>query len=204
MFLRRSPTTGAIALASLPLRTEITTVLQSAEQAGPDSVEELVGLMYDELKAMAHRQMAREAGRHTLQTTALVHEAFLKLVDSTQVGRRGRAYFFAAAARAMRQVLIEHARRYASLKRGAGARAVSLDSAQLEVDAYAAELLDLDSALESLAQLYPRPARVVECRYFGGMSVEETAEALDISPRTVKSDWAAARAWLYDRLHPAS
>ena len=102
----------------------------------------------------------------------------------------------------MRQVLIDHARRHAAAKRGAGVSPVSLDSAQVEVDAFAVELLDLDRALESLAELNPRPARVVECRYFGGMSVEETAEALDISPRTVKSDWAAARAWLYDRLHP--
>ena len=160
--------------------------------------------MYDELKAMAHRQMAREFGGHTLQTTALVHEAFVKLVDSTQVGKKGRAYFFAAAARAMRQVLIEHARRHSAQKRGGGAAAVSLKSAQIEVDAFAAELLDLDRALESLAQLHPRPARVVECRYFGGLSVEETAEALDLSPRTVKSDWATARAWLYDRLHPSA
>ena len=108
--------------------------------------------MYDELKAMAHRQMAREPGGHTLQTTALVHEAFVKLVDSTQVGRRGRAYFFAAAARAMRQVLVEHARRHAAQKRGGGAVAVSLDSAQVEVDAFAVELLDLDRALEKLAE----------------------------------------------------
>jgi RNA polymerase sigma-70 factor, ECF subfamily len=188
-------------VTSATLRAEITTVVQTAESAGKTSLEQLVALLYDELKAMAHRQMAGEATGHTLETTALVHEAYVKLVDSTQVGQRGRAYFFAAAARAMRQVLIDHARRRAATKRGGGAVPLTLGSEPIDVDAFAAELMDLDSALETLAELNPRHARVVECRYFGGMSVEETAAALDVSPRTVKSDWALARAWLYARLH---
>jgi RNA polymerase sigma factor (TIGR02999 family) len=125
----------------------------------------------------------------------------MKLVDSTQVGRRGRAYFFGAAARAMRQVLVEHARRRAAVKRGRGPSPVPLDAVALEVDAFAVELLDLDRAIDELAHQNSRQARVVECRYFAGMSVPETAAALDVSARTVKADWALARAWLYDRLH---
>src|SRR5690606_27472828 len=136
----------------------------------------------------------------TLQTTALVHEAYFRLADDTKVTARGRAYFFAAAARAMRQVLVDHARRRNAAKRGGGVEPVSLDETRLAVDELAAELLDLDRELERLAALNERHARVVECRFFAGLSVEETAAALDVSPRTVKSDWALARAWLYETL----
>lgn len=181
-------------------RSEVTTLVRSAEAREGHDEDTLVALVYDELKAIARRHLRREAVGHTLDTTALVHEGYLKLVDATQVGSRGRSYFFAAAARAMRQVLIEHARRRGALKRGGAPVPVSLDRAGLRVDAFAAELLDLDDALHELAAMSPRQARVVECRYFAGMSVAETAEALEVSPRTVKSDWALARAWLYDRL----
>ncbi|HEX6134804.1 MAG TPA: sigma-70 family RNA polymerase sigma factor [Longimicrobiales bacterium] len=186
--------------AGFPLRTEITNVLAIAGATGESAVERLVPLIYDDLRAIAHRQLAREHRNHTLQTTALVHEAYLKLVDDNRVTARGRAYFFAAAGRAMRQVLVDHARRRATRKRGGGAEAMSLDESRIAVDDFAAELLDLDRALDRLAGLNPRHARVVECRFFGGLSVEETAEALDVSARTVKSDWALARAWLYDAL----
>ncbi|HEX6307485.1 MAG TPA: sigma-70 family RNA polymerase sigma factor [Longimicrobiales bacterium] len=186
--------------ARFPLRSEITSVLAGAGATGESAVERLVPLIYEDLRAIAHRQLAREHGGHTLQTTALVHEAYLKLVDHTRVTGRGRAYFFAAAGRAMRQVLVDHARRRATQKRGGGAEVVSLDESRVAVDDFAAELLDLDRALDQLARLNPRHARVVECRFFGGLSVEETAEALDVSTRTVKSDWALARAWLYDAL----
>ncbi len=186
--------------AAIPLRSEVTTLLVTADSGDASTLERLVPLLYGELRAMAHRQLAREHRDHTLQTTALVHEAYLKLVDDTKVTHRGRAYFFAAAARAMRQVLVEHARRRKAAKRGGGAEALSLDEEQLAVDDFAAELLDLDRALEQLAELNPRHARVVECRFFAGMNVEETAEALDVSPRTVKYDWALARAWLFDAL----
>jgi RNA polymerase sigma factor (TIGR02999 family) len=183
------------------LRSQITTAVRLAETGGPVPFDELVDGMYEELKGLAHKQMAREATGHTLETTALVHEAYLKLVDSTQVGQRGRAYFFAAAARAMRQVLVDHARRRTAGKRGGGAARVELSDVQLEVDAFAVELIDLDRALQKLTTINERAARVVECRYFGGMSVEETAAALDISNRTVKADWAFARAWLFETLH---
>ena len=177
-----------------------TKLVQTADAGDQASLEGLIALVYDELKVMARRDLARESPGHTLQTTALVHEAYLKLVDTSVVGERGRAYFFAAASRAMRQVLVEHARRRNAVKRGQGAVPVDLDDVQIGVDAFAMELVDLDDALQRLAELNPRQARVVECRYFGGLNVEETAAALDVSPRTVKYDWALARAWLYDAL----
>jgi RNA polymerase sigma-70 factor, ECF subfamily len=181
-------------------RSHATALLATADSGDGAALERLVPLLYDELRAMAHRQLVRERRNDTLQTTALVHEAYLKLVDDTRVTRRGRAYFFAAAARAMRQVLVDYARRRNAEKRGGGARLLSLDEDQVAVDEFAGELLDLDRALAQLAELNPRHARVVECRFFAGMSVEETAEALDLSPRTVKYDWALARAWLFDAL----
>lgn len=160
-------------------------------------VDELVALVYDELRQMARRQLAREAGPRTLDTTGLVHEAYLKLVDEDAVPLRNRRYFFGAAARAMRQVLIDAARRRKRLRRGGGERPLSLDESQIAVDDYAAELVELDDALSRLAGAHPRPARVVECRFFGGLSIEETAELLEVSPMTVKRDWTLARTWLY-------
>jgi RNA polymerase sigma factor (TIGR02999 family) len=185
-------------------RTHTTALLRASPTEGEldaASIEQLVPVIYDELRAMAHRQLQREPGA-TLQTTELVHEVYLRLVDDTQVTRRGRAYFFAAASTAMRRVLVERARRRTAGKRGgrAAEQVVALDEAEIAVDAFAAEILDLDEALERLAALDARQARVVECRYFGGLDVEETAAVLDVSPRTVKSDWAMARAWLYDAL----
>jgi RNA polymerase sigma factor (TIGR02999 family) len=164
-------------------------------------LDDLVPLIFDELRAMARRQLSRQQHRYTLQTTELVHEAYLRLVGDAGVTRRGRAYFYGAAARAMRQVLVDAARRRNAAKRGSGAVALTLDERTGEVDAYAHELLDLDAALDALERRNARHARVVECRFFGGMNVEDTAEALGVSPRTVKSDWALARAWLYDTLH---
>jgi len=146
---------------------------------------------------MAHWQLVREHRNVTLQTTALVHEAYLKLVDDSRVTRQGRAYFFAAAARAMRQVLVDAARRRGAAKRGGGVPLMTVDWEGERVDAYASELLDLNRALEDLGRRNPRHMQVVECRFFGGMSVEETAVALDVSARTIKADWALARAWLY-------
>jgi RNA polymerase sigma-70 factor (ECF subfamily) len=183
-------------------RAEAYTValLRLAESGADESVDHLVPLLYEELKRVAHRQLRREQPGHTLQTTELVHEAYLRLVDQSQITRRGRAYFFAAAARAMRQILIDRARRRHSAKRGDGKPDLDVDDTTIAVDAFAEGLVDLDLALDGLAKLSPRQAQVVECRYFGAMSVEETAEALAISERTVKYDWALARAWLYSTL----
>lgn len=172
-------------------------LLQKADSGQPPPLSELVPLVYEELRQMAHWQLVREHRNVTLQTTALVHEAYLKLVDDSRVTRQGRAYFFAAAARAMRQVLVDAARRRGAAKRGGGAPLMIVDWEDERVDAYASELLDLDRALEDLGRRNPRHMQVVECRFFGGMSVEETAVALDVSARTIKADWALARAWLY-------
>ena len=152
---------------------------------------------------MARRQLARERTSASLQTTALVHEAYLRLVDDARVTAKGKAYFFAAASRAMRQVLVDQARRRGSRKRGGGQAPVSLSDALAGDDPLgelASDLMELDDALDALAELNPRHARVVECRFFAGMNVEETAQALEVSERTVKYDWTLARAWLYRRL----
>ncbi len=178
-----------------------TTILQAADSSDAAPLRELVPIIYEELRRMARSQLAREHGFPTIQTTELVHEAYLRLADDARVTRKGRAYFYGSAARAMRQVLVDAARRRGTAKRGGGVAAVTLDEEHATVDAFADELLDLDDALARLETFAPRQARVVECRFFAGLSVEETAAALDVSPRTVKSDWALARAWLYDALH---
>ena len=182
------------------LRTRATELLETAESGSLASLDHLVPLVYDELRAMAHKQLASGERAAGIQTTDLVHETYLKLVDDSRVTRKGRAYFYGAAARAMRQILVDAARKRSRVKRGRGVPIVTLDDDALAVTAYADELVDLDEALTELAIHNPRPARVVECRYFGGLTVEETAEALDVSPRTVKSDWAFAKAFLYDEL----
>jgi len=166
-------------------------------------LDRLIPLVYDDLRDLARHQLAKEYGAITLQTTGLVHEAYLKLVDQSRVSARGRAYFFGAAARAMRQVLVDAARRRKRLKRGAGQRPVTLDEALIKADGFAAEILEIEDALGRLTAEYPRQAQVVELRFFGGLTVEETAEALDVSARTVKGDWALARAWLFEAMKAA-
>jgi len=169
----------------------------STGASGDPSVE----LLYDELRELAHRYRSREGGGATLHTTELVHEAYLRLADDERVGARGKAYFFGAAAQAMRRVLVDAARRRGAAKRGGDVAQVTLGEEQVAVDGYASDLLDLDRALAALEVEHPRLARVVELRFFGGLSVEETAAAMGVSPRTVKGDWALARAWLHDTLH---
>jgi RNA polymerase sigma factor (TIGR02999 family) len=183
-----------------PFRSDLVGLLDAAEGGEPGSLDRLVPLLYDELRAIAHRQLEREKGPRTLRTTALVHEAYLRLAGDDGVAGRGRAYFFAAAAKAMRQVLVDRARRRKARKRGGDAEVITLDPQDAAVDAFAVELLDLDRALHRLERRSGRQARVVEYRFFGGMSVPETAEALGVSTRTVESDWAMARAWLFDAL----
>lgn len=182
------------------LRARTTDLIETAGHGDATALDELFPRVYDELRALARRRLAHEQRHDSLQTTALVHEAYLRLVDDTRVTQRGRAYFFAAASRAMRQILVDRARRRLAIKRGEGAELVSLDEDQAAVDAYAAELVELDDALGRLAARSPRHARVVELRYFAGLSVEQTAEVLGVSARTVKSDWAMARAWLFSEL----
>lgn len=163
------------------------------------ALDELVPLAYAELRRMAHAQLARERERFTLDTTALVHETYVRLAGRA-LPVESRAYFFGAAARAMRRVLVDAARRRRRVKRGAGQRPLTLEALELGVDGLTADLVDLDEALEGLGRDYPRQARVVECRFFGGLSVEETAATLELAERTVKRDWALARAWLLRRL----
>lgn len=174
-----------------------------AETGATAALHRLIPLVYGQLREMAHRQLAAEHGTRTIQTTGLVHEAYLKVAASSDVTTRGKSYFFAAASRAMRQVLVDRARRRNAVRRGGGADIVSLDddAGIASVDAFATDVLDLDEALDRLADRNDRHARVVECRFFGGLTVEETAAALGVSPRTVKHDWLLARAWLYDALH---
>ncbi len=181
------------------IQNEVTKLLLAVSEPsnqGEPKLDHLVPLVYDELRRMAHAQLGREGNAASLDTTALVHEAYLKLVGSSEVTHRGRSYFFASASRAMRQVLVEAARRRNRNKRGGGERPLTLDENQISVDEFASEILDLDSALERLEQEHPRPAKVVECRFFGGLDVDQTAELLKVAPRTVDRDWALARAWL--------
>ncbi len=167
---------------------------------GPDSLT--FEALYDELHALAHLQIRRARPGETLRTTALLHETYLKLARSASV--KDRTHFFSLAARAMRQVLVDHARSHAALKRGGGQPFATLGDVASDVVADAAELVAIDAALERLKGANERLARVVELRFFGGLSVEETAEALDASTATVKRDWRAARAFLLAALSPSS
>ena len=186
----------------LALRSATTSLLHSTESGDPVALDHLVSFLYDELRQMARRQLAKEHRNPTLHTTELVHEAYLRLVDDERVSAQGRGYFFASAAQAMRRILVDSARRRTATKRGGDAVRVTLDeSAAMPVDSYAIELLDMDRGLTALEQESPRLAKVVELRFFGGLDVAEAAEILEVSPRTVKSDWALARAWLYTYLH---
>ncbi len=180
-------------------RDKITQLLATSADQPDDrnqKLDLLVPLVYDELRRMARGQLARERNNATLNTTGLVHEAYLKLLDGAEVTRRGRSYFFAAAARAMRQVLVETARRRNRHKRGGGDRPLTLEEDQISIDEFASEIVALDAALGRLEETHPRPAKVVECRFFGGLDVDETAAVLEVAPRTVDRDWALARAWL--------
>jgi RNA polymerase sigma factor (TIGR02999 family) len=182
------------------LQVTTTELIETAEAGSSVGVDRLFPLVYDELKILAHRRLLDERRQDSMQTTALVHEVYLKLVDDARVTQRGRGYFFAAASRAMRQILVDRARRRLAVKRGEGVDLVSLEEDHAAVDAHAAEVLALDDALTRLAEWSPRHARVVELRYFAGLSVSETSATLGVSPRTVKSDWAMARAWLFREL----
>jgi len=161
------------------------------------ALNKLMPLVYDELRRLAHRYMNREREGHTLQTTALVNEAYLRLVDQSEVHWENRTHFFAVAARVMRHILVDHAREHSRAKRGGKASIVSLDEAATLTPERAHEVLALDEALNELAKIDKRKSEVVELRYFGGLSIDETAEFLKITPTTVSRDWRWAKAWLY-------
>jgi RNA polymerase sigma factor (TIGR02999 family) len=181
-----------------PART--TQLLIEAGRGDGRAADALMPLVYDQLRALASHAMRREQAGHTLQPTAIAHEAYMRLVDQHRVDWQGRAHFFAVAAEMVRRILVDHARRRGRLKRGGNAQREPLSVAMNGAAGADADLLDLDAALEELAALDARQARVVELRFFGGLTVEETAHVLEVSPRTVKGDWTVARAWLRDRL----
>lgn len=179
----------------------VTDLLRESRDGNPEALDRLMPLVYDELRAIAHRQLRAERADHTLGTTALVHEAYLRLIDQTRVAWQDRAHFFSIAARIMRRVLVDFARRRGAGKRGAGIARVSLDNALEAVDQQADLVVAVDEALARLAQLDERQSRVVEYRFFGGLTEEETAGLLGVTARTVRSDWVKARGWLYQQLH---
>ena len=178
----------------------VTGLLDAWSRGDQDALNKLMPLVYDELRTLAHHSMSREDAGHTLQTTALVNEAYLRLVDQKQSHWRNRAQFVGVAAQLMRRILIDHARSLAYAKRGGGVRPVELDEAAVLSPTQAEAVLAVDEALQGLATFDPRKARIVELRYFGGLTVEETAEVLKISPITVMRDWSFAKAWLHREL----
>jgi RNA polymerase sigma factor (TIGR02999 family) len=177
-------------MSAEPIRADVLSELRSRKHS---ALEQLVPLVYDELRVIAHRQLASQARGGTLSTTALVHEAYLKLVDQSHADWRDRAHFLAVASLAMRHVLVDRAKARSTLKRGGERRRITLDDAHIAVDDQPDALLQLDEAMTRLAELQPRLARVVECRFFGGLTEEEIAEALGVTVRTVQRDWAKAR-----------
>ncbi len=179
--------------------SEVTKLLLAWSGGDQRALEKLTPIVYDELSRLAHRYMRRERLGHSLQSTALVHEAYIRLVDYQRMDWQGRAHFFSVAAQAMRRILVEHARRK-NQKRGGGLQRISLDEAAEVGGGRQRDLVALDEAMNALARVDARKSKVVEMRFFGGLSIEKTAEVLDVSPITVKREWRAARAWLYHEL----
>jgi RNA polymerase sigma-70 factor (ECF subfamily) len=175
---------------------EVTQLLVAWSEGDRAALDELTPLVYEELHRLARKHMNRERQGHTLQTSALVNEAYLRLIDQKNVHWQNRAQFFSIASRLMRRILVDHARSHRYAKRGGDIRRVSLDEAAVVAQEQAAELVALDDALKSLAAIDPRKCQVVELRFFGGMSVEESAEVLGVSAVTVMRDWSTAKAWL--------
>ena len=179
----------------------VTELLVDWQRGDRSALDRLMPAVYEELHRLAGRYLAREPSDHTLQATALVHEAYVRLVDQRSVRWQNRAHFFGIAAQLMRRILVDHARRRDAAKRGDGARPLSLDEAADHTPSHPLDILELDRALERLTALDSEQGRIVEMRFFGGLTVEESAEVLGVSPRTVKRQWRAARAWLYRELH---
>jgi RNA polymerase sigma factor (TIGR02999 family) len=183
-----------------PSSKQITQLLVLWRQGEHSALDELIPLVYAELHRMAHRYMRRERPNHTLQTSALIHEAYVRLVDQRETPWQGRGQFFGLSARLMRRILVDHARSKGYAKRGAHAKQVSLDEGIAVSGKRGADIIALDDALKDLEALDPRKSRIVEMRFFGGLSLEETAEVLDVSVPTVEREWRAARAWLHKAL----
>jgi len=179
------------------LPQEITQLLMNWSQGDKAALDQLVPLVYPELRRLARRHMDREDPAHTLQTSALINEAYLKLVDQQNVEWQNRAHFFAVAAQVMRHILVDHARTRNYAKRGGGAPKLPLDEAAALIEQRAGQLIALDDALRDLATLDERKSQIIELRFFGGLSLEETAEVMEISPSTVQREWRAAKAWLH-------
>ena len=183
---------------------EVTQLLANWSHGDHAALEKLIPLVYEELRRLSHRYMKGQRPDHTLQTTALVNEAYLRLADQRKPNFTNRSHFLAVAAKAMRQILVDHAKAQQRQKRGAGASKIDLDEAALISPEQTGAILDLNDALERLAMLDSRTAHVVELRFFGGLNQDEIAEVLKISPVTVRRDWVFARAWLYKELHNAA
>ena len=184
-----------------PTDLDVSVLLRAWSGGDPAALDQLAPIVYDALHRLARRYLRGERRDHSLQTTALVHEAYLRLVDHTRMEWQDRAHFFAVSAQVMRRILVDHARRR-NVKRGHGLRRVSLEEATMVGGQRPADLAALDDALTLLAERDPRKAQVVEMRFFGGLSVEESAEVLGVSPVTVMRDWRTAKAWLYRELTP--
>jgi len=180
----------------MPSRSDVTQALEALAGGDHSALDRLLPMVYEQLRGLANRELRRERVGHTLTPTALVHEAYLKLVQLDRIDWRGRAHFYGACAQVMRRILISYARMKKAEKRGGDAEAVPIDNVILAAQTRPGDLIALDEALSRLEALSERQARIVECRFFAGMDVEETAKVLEISPATVKRDWAAARAWL--------
>jgi RNA polymerase sigma factor (TIGR02999 family) len=183
-----------------PDREDVTILLAELTKGNKEAASKLIPMVYDELRRLAESYMRRERGDHTLQATALVHEAYLKLVEQRSVDWRSRAHFFGIAAQVMRRILVDHARGHLREKRGGELQEVPMDEALEFAPAQSLELIKLDEALARLTKLDPRQGKIVELRFFGGLTVEQTAELLGISPKTVKRDWSVAKAWLYSEV----
>lgn len=185
------------------LPNEVTRLLIKWSNGDKAALDELIPLVHAELRRLARHYMARENSGHTLETSALLNEAYIRLVDQQSMPWQNRSHFFGVAAQVMRHILIDHARRYCYAKRGGGARKVPLKEVAMLEDRRAEELVALDDALEDLAALDPRKSRIIELRFFGGLSIEETAEVLQISPITITREWRAAKAWLRGEMNKA-
>ena len=186
-----------------PAVNDISTLLRAWTEGDQSALERLTPVVYNELHRLARRYMKQERPGHSLQTTALVNEAYMRLVDYERMQWQNRAHFFAVSSQLMRRILVEHARRH-NLKRGGGVQHVSLDDVSVVGGNRSADLVALDDAMNALAGIDARKVQVVEMRFFGGLSVEETAEVLKISPVTVRRDWSIAKAWLYRELTGAA